>query len=505
MPRIITEADLDPVEQPVQQMQPQGFRVITEADLDPVETAPQIPSSPNFFQRMSQDATKRYNKAAEIGNAYYNKEQTNPETVFQAGTNAIGALGDVAGNIIGSGARYVDDLANYAAPETYQTAKENLGQAANYVVESKVGELAKKGVNAYENYVSDKPRAKRNFEAAGTALTLLPINKALPAAGEASLLGKTGQKLENVAEKQKMQSKSEFVKDLILPDDTLKERQRRVADTGINKFRTKKYNLNAKEQEIAKEVSEVKGVSKNRTLQENYNFIEDAKNKEAANLDNILKKSNIDISIPEYHKELDSVLNNLAENPLITGDAEVTGIKLINKMKEFVDKNPSTASGLLQARKDLDNWVRSQKGEGVFDPAREGALSISLREVRQATNNFIDSKATNVFVKRSLRKQSNLYSALDNIQAKAAKEADTAIGRLVAKAEKAIPAKHELAKAALILGGGGAALASGMAPAVGALGAGIYFGKKAATNPALKTGTGKLFKGADKLVPRKGK
>ena len=68
------------------------------------------------------------------------------------------------------------------------------------------------------------------------------------------------------------------------------------------------------------------------------------------------------------------------------------------------------------------------------------------QQITNATNDFIAKTAPDVNVKQSLRKQSNLYSALDNIAPKAADEAGNAISRLWQNTKNVIPIKSDIGK-----------------------------------------------------------
>ena len=105
----------------------------------------------------------------------------------------------------------------------------------------------------------------------------------------------------------------------------------------------------------------------------------------------------------------------LADNPLIVGDSAKAAERIVVKMKQIARSKKSTGSGLLAARKELDAQMRSLKGQKVFDPTLENAMSTALKEIRQTVNGFLARKATQVKVQESLRLQSNLLRAMDNI------------------------------------------------------------------------------------------
>ncbi len=214
--------------------------------------------------------------------------------------------------------------------------------------------------------------------------------------------------------------------------------------------------------------------------------------------------NDIPISRKEILGEGAKVLDTLKKNPMIVGDAEKMAVKIINKMDDLVKANKPTAGGLLKARKELDAWVRNQKGSNIFDPAQENALSIALREVRDSANGLIAKKSPNVAVRESLRKQSNLYRAMDNIGPKAAQEANNAALRLWQNVTRVLPFRGEFNQSmALIFGVGGLGAAAVFAPvfqriALGSLA--VYATGRALTSSQLKKGDAALLKATDQAI-----
>ena len=164
-----------------------------------------------------------------------------------------------------------------------------------------------------------------------------------------------------------------------------------------------------------------------------------------------IKKNDVLIPKKEIKSRINAVKESLRENPLLVWDSEKTAIKIINKFEQLVDKNPWKASWLLTSRKELDTWIKSQK-PNVFAWDKESALTIAVKEVRTAANNLADEKAVNVSLKTLLKRQSNLFRALENTAPKAAKEASTKIGRLMQKVQKVTWIKWELATTLWLIG-----------------------------------------------------
>ena len=444
--------------------------------------------------------------AEEIDLAVRNGEQTYAEGILQkAGTVGAGAILDLIGETVISGGRGLSAVTPDVIEKPITAGATGAAVAFLDTTVGKAGlDAAKAGAGAWFEFKDANPRAARNIEAiVDIGLLVAPVKKP-PVKSGTSVIGKAGQSITEKGIKQTAKTKVAFVDDLIRPKETLSvktEQVRRTAEKGL--LTSKKVVPTVRETAIAKEVAKLP-VSKNSTLQGNYNIIAKEVTKESDELINALAKNDVLIPKKEFSKALDDVVVRLSENPLLVGDAQVTAKKIVEKMKSISLKNKGSASGLLKSRKELDSWIRSQKGSNIFDPKSENALSIALREVRQTTNDFIELKTPNVAVKQSLTKQSNLLNAMDNIAPKAAGEAGNVVKRSLQNALRVIPVKNEIVQAiALAAGVGGLGAAAQFAPFVRNIifgGMAVYGGGKAIMSPTTKKALGQLLKVTDDAI-----
>jgi len=279
-------------------------------------------------------------------------------------------------------------------------------------------------------------------------------------AGTGKLISNAKQSLANRGIQQ-LNKQSKFIDELITPKMTAKEsaaaiKTGRVTEsTGLIGERTFKDAINNFDN-IKNAVSEVEGISSKNTNLENANLIRnkisDIGNKLEQDLIQVEKQTGKDrgfFTPNEFNNEMNLVKNRLAENPLIVGDAEKTASKLIGKFNSLVKEYGYKPSGLLKARKELDIWVKAQKGDKVFDTSTENAFTIALREVRNTANEFLASKVPDVGVKESLLKQSSLYNALETVAEKASKEGGSKVKRFMTKNPKTTQALKYGGSAAL--------------------------------------------------------
>jgi len=472
-------------------------------DSAPVLSTPSEPEKLSFLERFQEDLDKRVAMNEEIMVAVQAGEQTVAEAMLQiAGKQGAGALMDFLGEVVISAGRGL-------AAITPDSIKEGATGAAVAFMNTEIGQkglnAATQSVEAYQQFRLENPRAARNIEAVvDIGLILFPVKAKLVAA-DSGAIGRVGEKVAEKAVKQTAQSKKAFVDDLIKPKQTTAVRTEQVARTteeGV--LKSKQVALSPKEVAIAETVNKIPGVSTKKTLQGNHEAIQAELGKQANTLKSTLLKNDVPISRKELLDAGKVIKTNLKSNPLIVGDAEKSAVKIIRKMDDLVKANKPTASGLLQARKELDVWVRSQKGSNIFDPKQENAISIALREVRESANALIAKKVPDVSVKESLRIQSNLYRAMDNIAPKAGDEAANVLLRAWQNTMRALPIRGEFNQLmALAFGVGGLGASAMFAPIFTKLvltGLITYATGKAIMSATTKKGIALLLKQTDKAI-----
>lgn len=256
-------------------------------------------------------------------------------------------------------------------------------------------------------------------------------------------------------EARKASKTASFVKDLITPTMSAKDaataiKTGKVTEAGLTGSRDVSQAIGGFEN-IQKAVESVRGVSPKKTLLENANAIHDEIGTVAETLKSSIKDKGF-FSPSEFKGYMNTVKTELQQNPTLVGDAEKTANKILTKFNSLVAEKGYTPSGLLEARKGLDAWMSSQKGN-VFNPNTESAVTTALRAIRQGGNDFLAQRVPDVAVKELLAKQSDLYRAIENIAPKAAKEGGNALQRWV----KAHPKIVSTAKYGLGLTGAGTA------------------------------------------------
>lgn len=332
---------------------------------------------------------------------------------------------------------------------------------------------------------ADKKLKGQEGSGAGNAIARFAGDPLNYVAGPAIKEAKVGEKLIKSGENLAATQRADFVKDLVSPKKTkaVKEAQvGRTTEKGL--LKTKSVEPTPLEKEIAEEVNKLP-VHRGQSLQGNYNTIAKAYSAEAERLQASLEKRHVPISMDEVQAASDKMVSDLQKNMYVSGAGEASALKVVSLMQKAVldtavKDGEITAANLLQARKDFDAVITEQKTAKIFDPSVDSPASIAVQHVRQAVNDLIESKIPGEY-KPSLKKQFLLHRAMDNLEEKAAGEANNAVTRGIDKYGKYIPSKNPVAKAV------------GAVPV--AVGAGAYGAAKALTGATARKVAGHALEG----------
>lgn len=461
-------------------------------------------SEPDLLGRIKGDVENRAEKIGEASGRDKMGEQSFLETTGQVAGQVAGGATDALGEGVASAAKGVHSAASTVAPKATGFIDEKTSQLMHTIAQSKFGQegikAIQQGGKAWSDFSQKHPAAAADVDAIYNIATIaIPTGKGGKAVEEAASqvpgkLTQVGDKLIESGKQLSQKKSQDFVKDLISPEETKSVKLNQVGrTTEEGRLKTKVVEPSPKEKAIAEAVSKLPEVSSKNTVQGNYNAIKDEVSREAESLQKTLTTNKITFDKNEFKQKLQGVSKSLGESAVLVGDAETSANRVMQKMNQLIDQHPNTPAGLLQARKDLDKWLISQKGS-IFDPKSENAMTIAVREIRQATNGFIAEKVPEAKVLESLQKQNHLYDAMDNIRPKAAKEAKDIISRTINNVKKIIPEGLQGAnKASSSLG----TAAKAVGGTVAAAGIGAY---KASTSPGVRTLAGNALKMVDMAI-----
>lgn len=165
---------------------------------------------------------------------------------------------------------------------------------------------------------------------------------------------------------------------------------------------------------------------KSKTFSENANRVRDAITTEAEKLKSDIAA--IDHPVPK--KEAAAALKNVKMPDSIVGDSQKVYNKVFAKAKSIIANNSGSVSGLLDGRKEFDNYVQSVF-PNLYSSDTQTNMRVAIREIRSGWNDFIaDQLPKNVDYQASLDKQSLLYDAEETLKEKAARGAPKVQGEI---------------------------------------------------------------------------
>lgn len=196
-------------------------------------------------------------------------------------------------------------------------------------------------------------------------------------------------------------------------------------------------------QKIAKSVQDlVPDFNPKASYAENINATKAALNTEAENLKSqvVAKGQNIIYPFKELAAQMDAVPKDLTlqSDPKMSRLFDLTK----NKALEIAQQKGGTISSLLDARKSFDALV-DKEIPNLYDK-EYSPMRTAVSSMRNVMNNFIADKLPDVGLKDSLTKQSHLFSAIDNMAAKAASGPEKEVGTNVINRTVGLIKKHPI-------------------------------------------------------------
>lgn len=403
------------------------YKYLEERNLIPTQPATPPPAPTGFALRQQQagDAIER--------------QLAGKQGIASTGLQIMGAGAGVANDIVGGAFGLAGKALSAITPDfienpVKQGVKNAIGLGVQKIADSKLGKTA---IGMYNEL---SPEAKANLDAAGNLAVAIPTIKGamdLTKAGYAT--AKTA--LAPKPEKQ-LQKVLAVTRDVPL---TKAEEIRALTSSGrpggtVTKGLLKKVEVTptAQDLEVAKTAAKY-GVQPNANLVANQTTI----NKAVGQISN-------DVIVPELKatpgifnkKQLVTSLRKTAVDPIV--EATPGGMQTYDAvMKWFgslVNDAPKNKLGLWKARIRFDQEVVRKFGPAAFDGNTTTAMKEAIKDIRQATNAFIENGLPEGSKFRSsLKEIHNLRTAADNMAYRATSRytpqeiGTNAIGRFMKK------------------------------------------------------------------------
>lgn len=437
--------------------------------------------------RIAESAIERQETVQEVRGEFERGEARASEVGLEAVAESIGFAGDVIGETVGPTVKKI-------AEATPEPIKKELQFGLETLVSQKPVQLGLQALGAAEEKFPRATRAGKNILTIGAIAA--PTGKAK--AAKTGAITDLGKKVEASGVKSLKDKKSKFAQDLTAPVETKRfvEEQSKIPGRFKESPVRKKRELVPTdfEKSVADEVAKLP-VSSNKSFLANQQVIAEEIGKEAESLVSLLEKEGHTFRKTDVKNRLASRIDELVENEeFLVGNSETSARKVLDIAFKEIDKAKGKASGLLEARKVFDKRV----GKKAALTREEAAVDNVVKALRTEMNNIIEDAAPSVAVKKSLGKQSRLFSAKDNIGPKVSADADEAIKRLTKKVVDVVPGRTAIGKTA----GAGLALGAAGAGVVAApVAAGVGILSSAALNSVSgRKALGQLLQFTDKAI-----
>jgi hypothetical protein len=364
--------------------------------------------------------------SSDIAEAYGPATRSPAEQVQEAGSELISGVSSV---LVDGGLTLVDNL----IPEDWQESIADFSRSSwEYLNQSPIIRegvaLAQDSLEAYEEWAKENPDYANRLEEIVNITAVARPKGTKPA----------GQAYDRKLAKERVTNRRKAVDKSLEPATPKGGDGELVLTPGrLGRY---EYKPSKWERKRNNTVTQVKGYNPNKSSLHNRNelLLEAGRTKDTLTR-YIVDKGNPEIDTAKLKETLTGVVDHLDTQTLLTGDAKQKALIIFQKAEELIDASDGTATGILQARRELDSWVRKQH-KSVFDADLMNATSVANKAIRDSINDAVE-KATGSSVRTLLDKQHHLLSASDVLYEKALKEANSNIGRLKQSVERAVGMK----------------------------------------------------------------
>lgn len=350
-----------------------------------------------------------------IGNVLSGK-QSLTSGLLQTGGAVAGGINDIIGSAISSWYEAAGspgkDLISHAAKSIFDT---DLGRQAFGAIQQ--------GTEAYDKWKTENPVAAKNLESIVNIASLLPTTKASEVAADITkwAVSKAWTTVKNLIKTEtpeiaELAKPTKKVLDYITPKEFTPTEKMDLVSSG--KLKTGKwltwewfeYVPDKFDIEIAKDATPFIDISKPSST--NVANLRKGIEKESLSLESAIKENNPIIPNKRVQSYIKWITDSVMDNPEMVGDNKKIAQKLLNKFAAMQKEEGGSGLGVLNARKRFDEYVSSVKPKALWSTTGNVYDTI-VRTIRNWANDFVDSVVSNVEVKKSLRKQRNLYKAID--------------------------------------------------------------------------------------------
>lgn len=349
-------------------------------------------------------------------------------SVSQKITTAVATAGLTAGDII-------TDFAITSLPNSVKQGFENLFSGVKDTEAFKLAsQAAEKGFEFYETFKENNPAAAATFE------NVIDVSVLFSPRPDISVLETPARKARAKSSKLNIEKRRKGINQLIAPEE-LKPNQA-TEKQGI--FGVETWIPDEEASTIVGVLETIPDVDPNASYHHNMRVVQKHIATEAKKLRQfIVKSGNPRIRKNDLALEMGQALEDFKQSSAfrgITPDAQTIVANLAQDAMTLVGrsgtKNTITAMDLLEVRQKFDNML-NESYSGVLEPTSASARTKAARVVRNMLNEKLKQVTPGDEAHHLLNQQHNGYLALDRMNNKRNKEANTTLGILARRLKDA--------------------------------------------------------------------
>lgn len=363
---------------------------------------------------------------SELGQEF--DDPANPEKVFAAAASSRGALGTGL-DLLGQGAKLsLMEVSKFVPDSIEKTVVDNVTPVAKAIADSAIGDVAKWTYGEYIDWKSENPRKGRALEGVVNLAEVFAPPLTRKPVTDTSFIRTLADEQYARAVHLETGQRRDFLNTVIEPISTAANDLKRAERLEQNEKGRNVYIPTDDEVEMVNVLKGIESINEKTSFVKIRQVLEEQVETTHNSLTKLLNKSKFKFNKKELIDDLEARIKiDLDENPVLIGDAKSVATKIYNKAIRLLKEADSSPAGIMEVRRQLDTWAK-KSGKDSYD-GNENAWTVSQRSVRDFLNERVADAVPETPVLEKLRRQHLLLRSKDRVLPKAAKEAETRLGR----------------------------------------------------------------------------
>jgi hypothetical protein len=363
---------------------------------------------------------------SELGQEF--DDPANPEKVFAAAASSRGALGTGL-DLLGQGAKLsLMEVSKFVPDSIEKTVVDNVTPVAKAIADSAIGDIAKWTYGEYIDWKSENPRKGRALEGVVNLAEVFAPPLTRKPVTDTSFIRTLADEQYARAVHLETGQRRDFLNTVIEPISTAANDLKRAERLEQNEKGRNVYIPTDDEVEMVNVLKGIESINEKTSFVKIRQVLEEQVETTHNSLTKLLNKSKFKFNKKELIDDLEARIKiDLDENPVLIGDAKSVATKIYNKAIRLLKEADSSPAGVMEVRRQLDTWAK-KSGKDSYD-GNENAWTVSQRSVRDFLNERVADAVPETPVLEKLRRQHLLLRSKDRVLPKAAKEAETRLGR----------------------------------------------------------------------------